>query len=287
MIYTLTANPSLDYIVNADIIPGAVNRSRGETLYPGGKGINVSVMLERLGSETTAVLPVAGKTGEILEDMLKGVAKTSFIRLDSGMTRINVKVIGENGETEINGKGVSLPAAEFKRRLIDVSPEDILVISGSFADYGIVKEISDYVNTDKVVIDIPRIKYALDCRPFVIKPNITEMEEYFGEVMAKDEIPKYTQRLLEMGCRNVLVSLGADGAYFGNKNFGFYVPAPQGKCLSSIGAGDSMLAGLIYGIIKGMPVEDSVKLAVACGSATAFCGHLAELDDVLKLYENM
>ncbi len=280
MIYTLTVNPSLDYIVKTDIVPNALNRSSEDVLYPGGKGINVSVMLTRLGCKNTAIVPIAGQTGVMLKDMLHRLVDAEYVFLDKGMTRINMKALGKNGETEINGKGINVCLDDLKRPLDHITPEDILVISGSFTDYSLIDKIVDYVQTDRIVYDIPHIEYALTHRPFVLKPNFSELEEYFGGEIQKDEVEKYAQRLLELGCRNVLISMGADGAYFCNKNFAFYLQAPQGRCINSIGSGDSMLAGLLYGIANSMPVENTVKLAVCCGSATAFTQYIATKEEV-------
>ncbi len=280
MVYTLTVNPSLDYIVKTDIVPNALNRSSEDVLYPGGKGINVSVMLTRLGCKNTAIVPIAGQTGVMLKDLLHKLVDAEYVFLDKGMTRINMKALGKEGETEINGKGICICLDDIKRSLDKISPEDILVISGSFCDYGLIDKIADHVQTNKIVYDIPQIEFALKHRPFVIKPNLAELEAYFDGKIQKNEVEKYAQRLLELGCRNVLVSMGADGAYFCNKNFSIYTEAPQGKCVNSVGAGDSMLAGLVYGIVNSLPVESAVKLAVCCGSATAFTQYIATKADV-------
>ncbi|MBQ9604043.1 MAG: hypothetical protein IJR45_01370, partial [Firmicutes bacterium] len=158
MIYTLTVNPSLDYIVNTDVVPYALNRSSGESVYPGGKGINVSIMLANLGCESIALGAVAGGTGKLLEDMLRPIIKTDFIHLDKGSTRINVKALSENGVTEINGRGVNFDFGLIKGKLASLQKDDFLVISGSFEDYNLVYKIVSEVGTSKIIFDIPLIE---------------------------------------------------------------------------------------------------------------------------------
>ena len=284
MIYTLTVNPSLDYVVNTDIVPYELNRSCKENIYPGGKGINVSVMLANLGVENTALGVVAGSTGKMLEEMLENIIKTDFVHLDSGSTRINVKALSPNGVTEINGRGVSVDFELLKEKLSLVNEDDFLVISGSFEDYNLVYKIVSEVNTSKIIFDIPLIEYAIKHDPFFIKPNLKELETYFECEIKSDEIEKYCTRLLKAGCKNILVSLGGDGAFFCNKNFSFRLPAPQGKVINTVGSGDSMVAGILYGMTNSLPVEDSVRFSLACGSATAFCEHIAKKEDVMKLF---
>ncbi|MBQ6555402.1 MAG: 1-phosphofructokinase family hexose kinase [Firmicutes bacterium] len=284
MIYTLTVNPSLDYIVHTDITPNELNRSSGEAIYPGGKGINVSIMLAHLGCESIALGAVAGGTGKILEDMLRPVIKTDFIHLDRGVTRINVKALSENGITEINGRGLSFDFELLKGKLASVRNDDYFVISGSFEDYNLVYKIVSEVNTSKIIFDIPLIEYALKHNPFFIKPNLKELETYFECEIKTNEIEKYCKRLMRSGCKNILVSLGQEGAFFCNRNFEFYMPAPQGKLVSTVGAGDSMVAGILYGMTNGFSVEDAVRFSLACGSATAFCEHIAKKEDVMRLY---
>ncbi|MBQ6554613.1 MAG: 1-phosphofructokinase family hexose kinase [Firmicutes bacterium] len=284
MIYTLTVNPSLDYIVNTDVVPYALNRSSGESVYPGGKGINVSIMLANLGCESIALGAVAGGTGKLLEDMLRPIIKTDFIHLDKGSTRINVKALSENGVTEINGRGVNFDFGLIKGKLASLQKDDFLVISGSFEDYNLVYKIVSEVGTSKIIFDIPLIEYAVKHNPFFIKPNHKELEKYFECEIKTNEIEKYCKRLMRSGCKNILVSLGSEGAFFCNRNFDFYMPAPQGKVINTVGSGDSMVAGIVYGMKNNMPVEEAVRFSLACGSATAFCEHIAKKEDVLRLY---
>ncbi len=278
MIYTFTANPSLDYITHTDIVPNALNRGKNDIIRPGGKGINVSLMLTNLGCENTAIVPVAGETGNLLETMLKNEIHALFIRTE-GSTRINTKALGKNGVTEINGQGVSISAQALKEPLKKIGPDDIFVISGSFVDYSLLDEIVAMTNTKKIIFDIPRLEFAIKHKPFVIKPNLFELEQYFDTQISVEEAGKYADRLMENGCRNVLVSLGENGAYFCNKNHRLYMSAPKGECKNAIGAGDSMAAGLIYSIINNIPVDDAVAFAVACGSATAFKGDIADKNE--------
>ncbi|MBQ9518595.1 MAG: 1-phosphofructokinase [Firmicutes bacterium] len=283
MIYTFTANPSIDYIIETNIVPNTLNRSKSDRVYPGGKGINVSLMLTNLGCENIAIVPVAGPTGAVLENLLKPKLKAAVIRTD-GVTRVNTKAIGKDGVTEINGRGISPKIGELLKVLKKIQPDDILVISGSFADYSLLDEIVHAVDTKKIVFDIPDIEYAIKHKPFVIKPNLSELERCFGTAISPKEVDKYAIRIRDMGCRNVLVSMGADGAYFCNKNYSFYVPAPLGESKGGIGAGDSMTAGLVYSIENTIPVENAAALAAACGSATAFKGCIADRADVEMLY---
>ncbi len=283
MIYTFTANPSIDYIIEADIVPNALNRSKSDRVLPGGKGINVSIMLTNLGCDNVAIVPVAGATGSVLENILKKMIKTVIIHTD-GVTRINTKAIGKDGVTEINGRGISPKIDEIIKSLKKIKPDDILVISGSFADYSLMDEIVYAADTKKIVFDIPDIEDAIRHKPFVIKPNLSELECCFGTKIGVKEVHRYAQRIMDMGCRNVLVSMGADGAYFCNKNYSLYISAPQGESAGGVGAGDSMTAGLVYSIENTIPVENAAALAVACGSATAFKGCIADRADVEAIY---
>ena len=288
MIYTLTVNPSLDYIVKTDIVPNALNRSSEDVLYPGGKGINVSVMLTRLGCKNTAIVPIAGQTGVMLKDMLHRLVDAEYVFLDKGMTRINMKALGKHGETEINGKGINVCLDDLKRPLDHITPEDILVISGSFTDYSLIDRIVDHVQTDRIVFDIPHIEHALKFRPFVLKPNLAELETYFDGKIQKDEVAKYAQRLLELGCRNVLVSMGADGALLLDKTGNVHhCKAPAGKALGAFGAGDSMTAGFIKGFMDEHDAGYALKLGVAAGSAAVFEGKLPEYDEIMKVFDEV
>ncbi len=283
MVYTFTANPSIDYIMETNVKPNALNRSQKDLIYPGGKGINVSLMLTNLGCENTAIFPVAGITGKVLEDLLKNKINTICVQTQ-GFTRVNIKAVGSGGITEINGRGVCPKMEDIEKHLKKIADDDILVISGSFVGYSLLEEITKIVATKKIVFDIPDIAHAIKHSPFVIKPNLAELEAYFGNEITVDEVSKYAERIRNMGCRNVLISMGADGAYFCNKNYSLYVPAYDGVTVNSVGAGDSMTAGLVFSIVNGIPVENAVRLAAACGGATAFCDGIAEKADVERLY---
>ncbi len=285
MIYTLTVNPSLDYVMHTDIMQNHLNRSKAESIYPGGKGINVSLMLANLGCESIALGAVAGETGIFLENMLKPLIKTDFIHIKNGITRINVKVLGSNGVTEINGSGIKFDFNELKPKLDMIKNSDILVISGSFENYNMLNKIVTHVNTNKIFFDIPKIEYAIKHRPFFIKPNLSELEEYFDCGIGLNELEMYCSRLIKAGCKNILVSLGEKGAFFYNKNFVFRKKAHRGNVVNSVCSGDSMVAGVLYGIVNGLSVEESVELGVACGSATAFCEHIAKKEDIKQYYK--
>lgn len=285
MIYTLTANPSLDYVVHTDIVPNSLNRSKAENIYPGGKGINVSIMLANLGCKSIALGAVAGETGRMLENMMRPYAETDFIHLSEGMTRINLKALGKNGETEINGRGVNAAAGLYKEKLENIGPDDYLVISGSFGDYKMISELLPYTETKKIIFDIPKLEYAVKESPFFIKPNLFELEEYFNCTITISDLEKYCRRLLDQGCKNVLVSLGSEGAFFCNKNFVFRKKAIEGRVVNTVCSGDSMVAGVLYGMVNNFPVDQSISLGIACGSATAFCEHIASKEDVMKFFE--
>ncbi len=294
MIYTVTFNPALDYGMRVDgITPGVLNRSAGEEITFGGKGINVSYVLSQLGVENTALGFIAGFSGEYLEDLLKKSGVNSdFIKLGGGFTRINVKLLGAN-ETEINAKGPDIAENELSAltdKLERILPGDTLVLSGSIPKAlpdniyeRILNKLSD--KSARFVIDasgnllINTLKY----KPFLIKPNIFELEEIFGVKITSDkEIENAALRLKEMGAVNVLVSLGKEGALLADE-FGKIrtVAAFPVKALNSVGAGDSMVAGFLAGIERGY--DYALRLGAAAGAATAASNGLAKADEIMKL----
>lgn len=296
MIYTLTLNPALDYIM---LVPefhtGKVQRSLGEMMYPGGKGINVSIMLTRLGAPNKALGITAGKIGRIIEDILKELhLNTDFIYLDKGETRINVKLKGIE-ESEINGNAPEILPADIeclKKKLDELKANDYLVIAGSLPrniDQNTYNEIIKLANLKqaRVVLDTSGecLKSALPYKPFLIKPNHLELSELFGvENASREELVKMAVELQKEGAQNVLVSMAGDGAFLLAENGRLYEhKAPKGIVINSVGSGDSMIAGFLTGWIEKNDYQYALSLGIAAGSASAFKNWLAEREDVIKL----
>lgn len=300
MIYTVTFNPALDYIMRFDGLSlGRVCRSRSEDIFIGGKGINVSLVLKELSVDSTAMGFTAGFTGKIIEEELRsrGV-KTDFVGLSGGFSRINVKLKAED-ETDLNAHGPYIDSADidaFFKKLEIVKDGDILVLSGSIPEsmpddiYGEimadlsgreVKFIAD--TTGKKLLNV--LKY----RPFLIKPNNFELEELFGEkIENRKNVEYYARKLKEMGAQNVLVSLAGDGALLIDADGNCHIiGAAKGKVLNSVGAGDSMVAGFIAGYLETGDYAYALKLGTAAGGATAFSDWLARREDILKLAESL
>lgn len=293
MIYTLTLNPSLDYVVyvkNFEL--GETNRADQETIYPGGKGINVSIVLSRLGQPTIALGFLAGFTGEALKAMVQqeGI-EARFVKVHEGNTRINVKLKG-SVETEINGQGPHLTDADLQAlytHLDDIGPDDVLVISGSIPKslpgtlyLDILNRVHKHVG--KIVVDAEGelLLKTLPLHPFLIKPNRAELEGYFDtKLNSIEEVIAAARKLQDMGACNVLVSMGGDGAVFVSQNGAVYsAKAPQGELKNSVGAGDSMVAGFLAGYLSTGSFWDAFKVGVCAGSATAFDDGLALKKDV-------
>ena len=299
MIYTVSFNPSLDYVQDLDCVNlGYVNRTSGEKILPGGKGINVSMVLKNLGFENQALGFTAGFTGEVLKSMLraKGV-ESDFIELDAGMTRINVKIRAKE-ETEINGQGPKISAdalEQLYQKLETLQEGDILVLAGSIPEsmpqsayMDIMKRLQD--KKLKIVVDATRdlLVNVLPYKPFMIKPNNFELGEIFGvEIKDKDDVCKYAKKLQEQGARNVLVSMAGDGAVLLAEDGSEYrAEAPKGTVKNSVGAGDSMVAGFIAGYLITDDGADAYKnafeIGVCTGSASAFSEELATKEEVCK-----
>lgn len=296
MIYTVTFNPALDYVVRMDELAlGQVNRTVSEDVQLGGKGINVSWVLRELGHENVALGFVAGFTGKAIEDGLaaKGVA-TDFIHLPAGLTRINVKLkAGE--ETEINGKGpdISAEALEALLHKLDALGEgDVLVLAGSIPasmPSDVYESILARLEGKKVLcaVDATRdlLVNVLKYRPFVIKPNNHELGEIFGRTLTTDEeIRECAAKLQEQGARNVLVSMAGDGAMLLDENGVCHrLAAHKGKVKNSVGAGDSMVAGFLAGYLDSGDYEQALRVGSAAGSATAFSDVLATRPEIEAL----
>ena len=296
MIYTVTFNPSLDYVIGAEKLePGKINRTTRENISPGGKGNNVSVVLSNLGHKSKALGFVSGFTGEALEKMLDDFGcYTDFIQLDNGFTRINVK-INAGEETEINGQGPKISEEDIGKlyeKLDVLTKGDVLVLAGSIPNT-LPEDIYERIMARldgrgiRIVVDATKdlLMNVLKYHPFLIKPNNHELGDMFGVQLETDEeIIEYAGKLKEMGARNVLISMAGDGAILITEDGqNIKMGTPKGKVVNSVGAGDSMVAGFITGYIRGGNYEEALKSGTAAGSATAFSEGLASLE----MYEKM
>ncbi len=300
MIYTVTFNPALDYIVNMDNLKlGETNRSTSEMILSGGKGINVSIVLKNLGFDNVALGFVAGFTGEEIENGTRKLGiTTDFIHLKEGLSRINVK-LKANEETEVNGTGPIISENELNAlygKLENLKKDDILVLAGSVPNtlpQDIYEKIMEMLQDKgiKIVVDATKdlLLNVLKYKPFLIKPNNHELSEIFGvEIKTEQEIIDYAKKLQDKGARNVLVSRAGDGAILIAENGDIYKsPAPKGKVINSVGAGDSMVAGFIAGYLKNNSYEEAFKTGVASGSASAFSKYLAKKEEILEILNTL
>ena len=348
MIYTVTLNPAIDYVLHTgEIVPGATNRSKSEEYYYGGKGINVSVVLKELGLSSCALGFIAGFTGDAIEAGVKAMGiETDFVKLKEGNSRINVKIKAAHSEkeksiineTEINGRGPDIDSEaleKFYKKQEKLRPGDILVLSGSIPGSlsddtyeKIMERVSattgdnDSFDNIRVVVDAEGrlLLSVLKYRPFLVKPNKDELGALFGvKIESVDDAFIYAGRLRKMGAGNVLVSLGADGAILLDENGSrHYCKAPEGRLLNSVGAGDSMVAGFLAGLVlendslknmetvicdeekqslkncfsdskeeatsgQDIDYENALRLGVAAGSATAFSPGLAVRETIEEM----
>ena len=300
MIYTVTFNPSLDYIVDVPNLKlNSTNRTSYEQLLPGGKGLNVSFVLKQLGIESTALGFLAGFVGEEIERRVtaEGI-RAEFLRLKEGNSRINVKIRDAAG-TEINGAGPDIPdekTAELLNRLKTLQKGDILVLAGS-----IPRSMPDSVYRDimeklagkqiRIVVDATKnlLTNVLNYRPFLIKPNHHELGELFGvELTTREEVIPYAGKLAEQGARNVLVSMAGEGAVLLDETGGVHISeAPKGTVINAVGAGDSMVAGFLAGWLRTGNYSHAFRMGLAAGSAGAFSETLATREEVEILYSRM
>ncbi|KEZ90281.1 1-phosphofructokinase [Lacrimispora celerecrescens] len=300
MIYTVTFNPALDYVVRVDHFAlGEVNRTEQERIYYGGKGLNVSAVLSTLGYGNTALGFVAGFTGDEIERGVKGLGfRSDFIRVEKGLSRINVKLKSQE-ETEINGMGPEITGEDVTQlfeKLDRLTAGDVLVLSGS-----IPKSINDDIyerimeSLDgrgvRIVVDATKdlLINVLPYHPFLIKPNNHELGEMFGVTLhGPEEIIDYGKRLQKKGARNVLISMAGDGAILiTEEEEVFRMGVPKGTVKNSVGAGDSMVAGFIAGYLENGSFEHALRLGSAAGSASAFSEGLAGKEDIMRLYEKL
>jgi len=296
VIFTVTFNPSLDYIIGLDTFQeGAVNRSQWEHIFPGGKGINVSMVLKNLGVRNVALGFLGGFTGKEIQRMVNSFGcYTDFVKIKSGISRINVKIKSDK-ESEINGQGPSITKKEIKElfeKLDLMKSQDILVLAGSIPGTlpentyeNIMKHLEN--KEIKIVVDatgellLKVVKY----KPFLIKPNKQELSEIFGvTVKNREDVILYAKRLQEIGAKNVLVSMAGEGAILIDENDNIHeMKAPMGLVKNSVGAGDSMVAGFIAGYLLNSDFEEAFRMGVATGSASAFSENLATQTEVLEL----
>lgn len=296
MIYTVTFNPALDYLMYVkDLQSDDINRAESEQLYYGGKGINVSVILSRLGVENQALGFLAGFSGRQIDDMLNADnIKTDFVYLKKGYTRINVK-IRSGRETDINACGPEISEQDIEalfEKLKKLKEGDCLVLAGSIPKSlpdDIYERILEKLTGKEIdfVVDATGnlLKNVLKYKPFMIKPNHHELGEMFSaEIKTLDDIKKYGRMLQKMGARNVLVSRGEDGAALLDENGTLHTMGTvPGRLVSSVGCGDSMVAGFLAGYYKTKDYAYALKLGSACGNATAFSSNLATRDEIEKI----
>ena len=298
MIYTLTFNPAIDYVVFLDgFMPGGINRTKREAIQFGGKGVNVSVMLSRLGVENTALGFAAGFTGAALCDHLEqsGI-KADFVMLKEGNTRINVKVKAEV-ETEINGQGPMIDDAALEAlfdKLDRMTAGDTLILAGSIPNT-LPSDIYERIFARyegkgiRFVLDATKdlLARCLKYRPFLIKPNNIELGELFDTVLTTDaQIIEAAGKLQQMGAVNVLVSMAGDGAILLDENQKVHkIGVLKGSVVNSVGAGDSMVAGFVAGMEHSY--EYALKLGTACGGATAFSEGLGERALIDELFARL
>lgn len=301
MIYTVTFNPAIDYVVHLDggLKLGDINRNVQEEYQYGGKGINVSNVLKTLGFDNVALGFIAGFTGDGLEKGLNEMGlKTRFIRVEQGMTRVNVKVKADE-ETEINGIGPVITAADMDKlyaQLDEIREGDTLVLSGSIPKC-LASDTYEKIMARlqgrgiRIAVDATRdlLVNVLKYKPFLIKPNNHELGEIFGTVLHTDEqIIDCARRLQQMGGRNILVSMAGDGALLLDENgVSHRIGCPKGKVVNSVGAGDSMVAGFLAGCLQTGDYGYALKLGTATGSATAFSLGLAQKALIRELLETL
>jgi 1-phosphofructokinase len=298
MIYTLTLNPSVDYIMElASFQKGGLNRSREESAFPGGKGINVSRVLHVLNVDSVALGFAGGFTGEYIKQFLnKEAIQTNFVEVDEA-SRINVKVKAED-ETEINGSGPSIHEEHIGRlldQITSLTADDMIVLAGSIP--GSVRktfyqEIAAQCQKQgtKVIIDAEKnlIQPVLALKPFLIKPNHHELGEMFDrEIDTVEEAVHYGKKLKDYGVENVMVSMAEKGALLLTGKKVLYSSVPDGELKSSVGAGDSTVAGFLAGLSRGWSVEKSFRLGTSAGSATAYSIGLCSSEKVESLFEEI
>ena len=300
MVYTVTFNPSLDYIVTVNNFKlGRTNRTASELMLPGGKGLNVSTVLSNLGVDNTAVYYSSGCIGdEITRRLQETGVNADEIKLASGCSRINVKLSSIEG-TEINGAGPDISKEDLDtlfEKLDKIQEGDYLVLAGS-----IPPSIPDSIYSDimqrlegrgvRIVVDATKdlLLNVLQYHPFLIKPNNDELGDLFGvRLTSREGVVPFAQKLLEQGAQNVLVSLAGDGAVLVSSNGEVIMSeAPKGKLVNGVGAGDSMVAGFLAGYMESKDLNHAFKMGLCAGSASAYSDHLARKEEIEALYKTL
>ncbi|TLQ04982.1 1-phosphofructokinase [Pediococcus stilesii] len=298
MIYTVTLNPSIDYVVSLNQMNiGLVNRLRDANKFPGGKGINVSRVLNQLNVNNTALGFLGGFTGKFVAQSLDQLnVNSNFVEI-SGDTRINVKIHAQD-ETELNAKGPKIMESElqcFIDNFNSITEKDIVIFSGSIPENlpqnlydTIIKKIKK--NGAQFVVDTTGkgLMDTLPNKPLLIKPNNHELGDLFDtKVETDDEIEYYGKKLVELGAQNVMISMAAAGGMLVSKDHVYRSFAPKGKVLNSVGAGDSMLAGFVGEYVKTGELEQAFKQGLACGSATAFSLDIADKGKIREVLSDI
>ena len=300
MVYTVTFNPSLDYIVDVeDFRLGMTNRTCSEQMMAGGKGINVSIVLQNLGIENTALGFIAGFTGEEIRRQVAEMGiRAQFISIPEGISRINLKLRSIDG-TEINGMGPTIGQAQLDalyEKLDTLTDKDTLVLAGSIPasmPSSIYCDIMErlYAKGVTFVVDATKqlLLNVLRYKPFLIKPNNHELGELFGVTLStREAVVPYARRLQERGARNVLISMAGQGAVLVAEDGSVHLtPAPKGTLVNAVGAGDSMVAGFLAGWQEQHDYGHAFRMGVAAGSASAFSRYLATREEVERVYAQL
>ncbi len=300
MIYTVTFNPSLDYIVEVkDFQVGMTNRTESEMLLAGGKGINISIVLKELGFENTALGFVAGFTGvEIVKKVRELGVKAEFMEVPQGISRINLKLQSIEG-TEINGMGPDISDEQVEQllmRLEQLEEGDVLCLAGSIPKSmpsDMYQRIMDRLQNKGILVVVDATKEllmkVLPYRPFLIKPNHHELGELFGvRLETREDVVPYGKKLQALGARNVLISMAGEGAVLIAEDGQAYSrPAPKGTLINGVGAGDSMVAGFVAGWLEQQDYEHAFCMGLAAGSASAFSRELATHQEIEAVYQQL
>lgn len=301
MIYTITLNPALDYIIKLkELVPNEINTSESEYILPGGKGINVSIILKRLDVESVTLGFISGFTGKEIQTLVeKEKIQTDFINLEEGHSRINVKILENEKETAINSKGPLVDNKSIEnlyQKLNNLKENDILVLSGSIPK-GIKEDIYEEIcekikdKNVKIVVDSTKklLLNTLKYRPFLIKPNHHELGEIFNvQIENQNQAIEYAKKLQQEGARNVLVSMGEKGSVLLDENEKSYKKdvIKSRNVVNTVGAGDSMVAGFLAGYLKYKNYEDALKLGIASASATVNNVFLGTKDEINEYFNS-
>ena len=301
MIYTITLNPALDYTIDIKkLILNKINTSENEYILPGGKGINVSIILKRLEIESIALGFISGFTGKEIKRLVENEnVKTDFINIEKENSRINVKILEENNETAINTTGPLVHNQDIEnlyKKLDILTENDILVLSGS-TPKGISEDIYEAIcarvqeKKVKIVVDATKdlLLKTLKYKPFLIKPNHHELGEIFNlKITNKEQALEYAQKLRQKGAKNVLVSMGSNGSVLLDENGKTYKKdiIKKKNAINTVGAGDSMVAGFLAGYLKYQNYEDALNLAVSSATATVNSVYLGTKDEIIEYFNS-